>query len=101
MSARCASSCRAGRGWRCAGCRGRSWLLLLVQFAVVHHERAVRMRGDFGVVGDQHHGVVGVAQALEQAEDLFAGLAVERAGGFVRSEEHTSELQSLMRISYA
>src|SRR3546814_2902851 len=26
---------------------------------------------------------------------------VERLGGFVRSEEHTSELQSLMRISYA
>src|SRR3546814_2191794 len=27
--------------------------------------------------------------------------AVEKAGGKVRSEEHTSELQSLMRISYA
>src|SRR3546814_6397521 len=35
--------------------------------------------------------------------DVFAGLG-ERAFGmllFVRSEEHTSELQSLMRISYA
>src|SRR3546814_6887793 len=28
-------------------------------------------------------------------------MAVARGCGFVRSEEHTSELQSLMRISYA
>src|SRR3546814_9634901 len=31
----------------------------------------------------------------------FAGDARERIGGQIRSEEHTSELQSLMRISYA
>src|SRR3546814_3718191 len=30
-----------------------------------------------------------------------ARMAVEDFGGKVRSEEHTSELQSLMRISYA
>src|SRR3546814_1031057 len=29
------------------------------------------------------------------------GQPVQRIGGFFRSEEHTSELQSLMRISYA
>src|SRR3546814_10462090 len=30
-----------------------------------------------------------------------AGLALAEMGGLKRSEEHTSELQSLMRISYA
>src|SRR3546814_5050835 len=34
---------------------------------------------------------------LRQMVDLFA----ETGGNIVRSEEHTSELQSLMRISYA
>src|SRR3546814_9738909 len=32
---------------------------------------------------------------------LLAGLALAAAGAVHRSEEHTSELQSLMRISYA
>src|SRR3546814_4663605 len=36
-----------------------------------------------------------VAPGFRQAE------FVERMAGFVRSEEHTSELQSLMRTSYA
>src|SRR3546814_1711456 len=40
-----------------------------------------------------------------EAEDLQPGDVVERPGGGIaerpRSEEHTSELQSLMRISYA
>src|SRR3546814_10187342 len=54
-------------------------------------------------------------QALEVGRDLDVhgrrdgradaadghGAAVEEAGQDVRSEEHTSELQSLMRISYA
>ena len=58
-----------------------------VQFAVAHHESAIGVRGDLGIVGDQDHGVVRVAQALEQAKDLFAGLAVERAGGFVGQQD--------------
>src|SRR3546814_6277212 len=33
--------------------------------------------------------------------DLLIGAFAELAGEFPRSEEHTSELQSLMRISYA
>src|SRR3546814_15752645 len=61
---------------------------------------------EFGAaVADQHHVLddargagdcVGLAlvEGLRRP-DLLAGLAVER------SEEHTSELQSLMRISYA
>src|SRR3546814_4954865 len=37
----------------------------------------------------------------DQQEELLEALAGERTSGAVRSEEHTSELQSLMRISYA
>src|SRR3546814_8431143 len=46
----------------------------------------------------QHHGVLmwGLRRALAPRTDL-AGALIE----FCRSEEHTSELQSLMRISYA
>src|SRR3546814_5895497 len=36
-----------------------------------------------------------------EGTDLGHPAALQRAGGGVRSEEHTSELQSLMRISYA
>src|SRR3546814_6754476 len=41
--------------------------------------------------------------ALDEAlsDGIDAGRAAARAAGFSRSEEHTSELQSLMRISYA
>src|SRR3546814_3513925 len=41
----------------------------------------------------------GAPTAIEGIETLQAMRA--RAGGAIRSEEHTSELQSLMRISYA
>src|SRR3546814_14749784 len=44
------------------------------------------------------HGVHGLADFGESDEN---GEFVDRAGGCRRSEEHTSELQSLMRISYA
>src|SRR3546814_9664659 len=48
----------------------------------------------------------GVAQTVDQAADGVAGTAslIQDAAGIVigaRSEEHTSELQSLMRTSYA
>src|SRR3546814_5965956 len=36
-----------------------------------------------------------------RAGDMGAGLRVRPRRGMQRSEEHTSELQSLMRISYA
>src|SRR3546814_7519655 len=43
------------------------------------------------------------ADEIEQVADIFFGEIAGRLaeGGRVRSEEHTSELQSLMRISYA
>src|SRR3546814_3739633 len=43
------------------------------------------------LVGDD---VVGLAGALQPVDDVEVGIEI-------RSEEHTSELQSLMRISYA
>src|SRR3546814_10198467 len=43
-----------------------------------------------------------VAAGIDQRGDLRIGVdRHEPAGELVRSEEHTSELQSLMRISYA
>src|SRR3546814_13824178 len=37
----------------------------------------------------------------EAAVELLSTMMLRRAGHALRSEEHTSELQSLMRISYA
>src|SRR3546814_991314 len=45
----------------------------------------------------QHHGLGDVEQALGESRAPVAA----RAEAVDRSEEHTSELQSLMRISYA
>src|SRR3546814_9089393 len=42
-----------------------------------------------------------VAGIKEQKPDLVFAAHVETASGSVRSEEHTSNIQSLMRISYA
>src|SRR3546814_8610382 len=43
----------------------------------------------------------GGADTADQHGGAPAGRAARRAHGRARSEEHTSELQSLMRISYA
>src|SRR3546814_3480268 len=66
------------------------------------------------VIEHRHAGLVGIG--VEQAHFLGAGeearglrhrlaglhrLGLKRVIGLIRSEEHTSELQSLMRISYA
>src|SRR3546814_2533465 len=54
--------------------------------------RGVEEVGEAGVAdGDQIQPLILAEKALGDAEGLF----------FARSEEHTSELQSLMRISYA
>src|SRR3546814_4737299 len=45
--------------------------------------------------------IVGVAAALGMGFFVIAGKLSDRIGRKKRSEEHTSELQSLMRISYA
>src|SRR3546814_9401016 len=52
--------------------------------------------GDQGLILEAALDGAGIAYTFEaQVEELIA------AGRLVRSEEHTSELQSLMRISYA
>src|SRR3546814_1321754 len=55
--------------------------------------------------GREIHADVGVAlhgeNGRQQANQAALGIDQGAAGGAGRSEEHTSELQSLMRISYA
>src|SRR3546814_5944053 len=62
------------------------------------------------VMGDQQHRLVGLAHdPVDAFADHAQRVDIEAAVGFIenrelrveRSEEHTSELQSLMRISYA
>src|SRR3546814_3321351 len=60
--------------------------------------------GDAGaVLGDRHrHLAAGAGIAVaDQAAVGLVGDVPEGDAGLGRSEEHTSELQSLMRISYA
>src|SRR3546814_2849288 len=60
-----------------------------------------RLAGIFGIgsiARDHHHGG-SVIFLVEQVPDKHA--EVQSSAADVRSEEHTSELQSLMRISYA
>src|SRR3546814_10333550 len=80
------------------------------------------MEGTLGLVGLRHradlrpvqvgaqevvgHRQVAVLASLEQvvaavAPEVSHGASIGVRGGAVRSDEHTSELQSLMRISYA
>src|SRR3546814_3326596 len=78
-----------------------------------HRHRAQldrRGRGFVGQVRDVDHGAQAVhlghhllaerTQAVPLALDRVGGIR-DGVGGAVRSEEHTSELQSLLRISYA
>src|SRR3546814_6259761 len=59
--------------------------------------------GGIGNGGNGLNGAIGSAQTEKLETGLTLNLApnFEANGGLVRSEEHTSELQSLMRISYA
>src|SRR3546814_5738239 len=52
---------------------------------------------------DDHHGIVVVTRERHDRLDVLGGRerCFEDDGLAGRSEEHTSELQSLMRISYA
>src|SRR3546814_10788249 len=59
--------------------------------------------GVLRLAGDEHaeQAAVGDRAAAGDRHPLSAGAPRESARVAVRSEEHTSELQSLMRISYA
>src|SRR3546814_1356002 len=64
--------------------------------------RETRASDVVGRLGGDEFGVILAQSALEPAAAKAAKLAdTIAAEGAVRSEEHTSELQSLMRISYA
>src|SRR3546814_5899972 len=65
------------------------------QAVVDHPDRAAPAL--FGRLEDEHHPAAG-----RRMRDQVLRRAQQRGGvAVVRSEEHTSELQSLMRISYA
>src|SRR3546814_8033773 len=61
-------------------------------------KRAPAMHCEYVLNGKERAGL-----GLDLGHDRFgkAGIRIERQAGHSRSEEHTSELQSLMRISYA
>src|SRR3546814_4665526 len=59
-------------------------------------QHAGRLQRPHEAVDERGHGV-----AAGEVLPVRAAQAVARAGESRRSEEHTSELQSLMRISYA
>src|SRR3546814_6739602 len=72
----------------------------------VDAQAQVAAEGGLAVVppAEDAAGVVVQAEGVVQAQRLQAAQGVAFGGGgedVVRSEEHTSELQSLMRISYA
>src|SRR3546814_10353825 len=72
-------------------------LVLLRQRVVQRDQRIVRRRRPRQALFDLRH-VVEPRRLPAQRRAVVPGVAV---GGRQRSEEHTSELQSLMRISYA
>src|SRR3546814_6297203 len=68
------------------------------EFPVVAEPHRAIDRGD--VVGDLRHQRGGIGERLRH-DGPGEGAALVGVGDERRSEEHTSELQSLMRISYA
>src|SRR3546814_9535559 len=80
--------------------------VLLVQALVIladgHEAGVLALRAGVGLQRDRVEAGRSAKHALQLVEELAVALhLVERREGMDRSEEHTSELQSLMRISYA
>src|SRR4051794_27769897 len=63
--------------------RARSAAHVLLHLSVADVDRAMRVRGDVGLVRDEDDRVARVVQAREQAHDLDAGFRVEIAGRLV------------------
>src|SRR3546814_4936828 len=85
---------------------------LVCPFAVDHFDHYARTLVETGVIGGRHGKhplrcrqvfdlLDGVAQGLAELRRAGLGARLQSMGNGRRSEEHTSELQSLMRISYA
>src|SRR3546814_7932168 len=60
--------------------------------------KAILRAGTYELIA---RGDVPVGAAVSEYVDVAKAFFDQREAGFARSEEHTSELQSLMRISYA
>src|SRR3546814_8191830 len=70
--------------------------------ALVHHSYAALHQGVDGVRAGDHPGFPDLVFDLAAFDRVAGGIKlVEQGIDRRRSEEHTSELQSLMRISYA
>src|SRR3546814_7255404 len=68
----------------------------------VHNGKVIINRGSGSAVAGQTYDIYAVGEALVDPDTGEAlGSAEEHVATIKRSEEHTSELQSLMRISYA
>src|SRR3546814_10097901 len=97
-------------GCRLWGRRAGLWAAAAVLCAFQFAYQAKRAQSDptvvffitLGFYGLGRHLLLGPHWRWFWAGCFAAGLGVfTKGGGFLRSEEHTSELQSLMRISYA
>src|SRR3546814_6331591 len=64
-------------------------------------DTALAAAGGAGVGDHLARALAGGAGALDHEETLLRAHLALAAAGSARSEEHTSELQSIMRISYA
>ena len=60
---------------------------LIHDFAVAKRDPAVGTPSDVGLMGDEDHGDARLVQLLEYLDNLFRGVAVERAGRLVGEED--------------
>src|SRR3546814_2401609 len=78
----------------------RARLAILVALTVRGGHAKVDVEGE-GVVGAERQGALEATEGIVRLAEHGLPPARAHPGPGVRSEEHTSELQSLMRISYA
>src|SRR3546814_9223095 len=70
----------------------------LFPYTTLFRSAAVKLNGSLGAM---NYGVFAATEADEAGRDFYAVRTSHDGEKQGRSEEHTSELQSLMRISYA
>src|SRR3546814_4119028 len=73
----------------------------VIMFVNVSVEGALREAARFGITGEAPAGVTREQAIVDTVERYTFGFVDMDEAEISRSEEHTSELQSLMRISYA
>src|SRR3546814_2153244 len=78
--------------------RGDVWRNAIHAFAKLHR---IEWRDGFEFLNQPERGEPGLDQYLNYMEEWYRWAAKGRTMPITRSEEHTSELQSLMRTSYA